>query len=236
MIFVKLILAHLLGDFVLQPDRWVHDKELRKLRSPFLYLHVGLHIALCYLILWDFKLWWVPLIVGGTHFFIDAAKLQFQKKSNQRAWFFGDQLLHIFVLVIVSAPFLSQNIWPVLFDQKMILLYTVLVFLTIPCSIIIKILLSTWVPPMSEVDGLETDSLISAGKYIGILERLMVFVFIALNHWEGVGFMIAAKSAFRFTDLQKAKQRKLTEYVLIGTLLSFGLAMATGILFEMMTK
>ena len=70
----------------------------------------------------------------------------------------------------------------------------------------------------------------NAGKYIGILERLLVFVFILVDHWEGVGFMIAAKSVFRFSDLAEAKQRKLTEYVLIGTLLSFGIAVLTGIL------
>jgi hypothetical protein len=45
--------------------------------------------------------------------------------------------------------------------------------------------------------------------------------------------MIAAKSVFRFSDLAKARQRKLTEYVLIGTLLSFGFAILTGILVKM---
>jgi len=53
-----------------------------------------------------------------------------------------------------------------------------------------------------------------------------------VNHWEGVGFMVAAKSVFRFSDLAQAKQRKLTEYVLIGTLLSFGMAVLTGILIK----
>jgi len=36
--------------------------------------------------------------------------------------------------------------------------------------------------------------------------------------------LIAAKSIFRFSDLSRSKDRKLTEYVLIGTLLSYGLA------------
>ena len=49
---------------------------------------------------------------------------------------------------------------------------------------------------------------------------------------EGVGFLIAAKSVFRFGDLSKAKDRKLTEYILIGTLLSFGLAILFGLCYE----
>ena len=32
-IFIKLLLAHLLGDFVLQPTTWVLDKEIKKHNS-----------------------------------------------------------------------------------------------------------------------------------------------------------------------------------------------------------
>lgn len=71
----------------------------------------------------------------------------------------------------------------------------------------------------------EEKSLKDAGKYIGMLERLLIFFFIVVGHWEGVGFLLAAKSIFRFGDLTRATDRKLTEYILIGTLLSFGFAM-----------
>ncbi|WP_310000206.1 MULTISPECIES: DUF3307 domain-containing protein [Chryseobacterium] len=33
MIFTQLILAHLLGDFILQPNSWVADREHRKLKK-----------------------------------------------------------------------------------------------------------------------------------------------------------------------------------------------------------
>jgi hypothetical protein len=36
--FVKLLLAHLLGDFLLQPTLWVLDKE-KKHKSKYLYIH-----------------------------------------------------------------------------------------------------------------------------------------------------------------------------------------------------
>lgn len=41
--------------------------------------------------------------------------------------------------------------------------------------------------------------------------------------------MLAAKSILRFDDLKESKDRKLTEYILIGTLLSFGSAVLIGI-------
>src|SRR5690554_4823840 len=75
-----------------------------------------------------------------------------------------------------------------------------------------------------------------AGKYIGVLERLFILGFVIGNFWEGIGFLLAAKSIFRFGDLNNAKERHLTEYVLIGTLLSFGAAILIGLLFNLGLK
>lgn len=230
MIFIPLILAHLLGDFLLQPNSWVADKERKKLGSIYLYLHVLIHMVLVMIVLWDFNLWWIAAIIGVTHFIIDGMKLLFQTSKTKRIWFFADQLLHVSVIVLVSVFYFPYFRWDDIFNPESLKLITAAVFLTVPSSIIIKTLISIWTPVTVDHSKLQTESLVNAGKYIGILERLLVFVFILVNHWEGVGFMIAAKSVFRFSDLAEAKQRKLTEYVLIGTLLSFGIAVLTGIL------
>lgn len=96
-------------------------------------------------------------------------------------------------------------------------------------AIIIKVFITQWSPESKK----ENDaSLAKAGRYIGILERLFVFIFVATNHWEAIGFLLAAKSVFRFGDLTSSKDRKLTEYILIGTLLSFGLAILIGVLYS----
>ena len=65
----------------------------------------------------------------------------------------------------------------------------------------------------------------NAGKLIGIVERLLSFAFILLGQYEAVGFIMAAKSLLRFAEGDKAK----SEYVLIGTLLSFSIAIFVGI-------
>ncbi|BAP31571.1 uncharacterized protein CHSO_2534 [Chryseobacterium sp. StRB126] len=231
MIFIKLILAHLLGDFILQPNSWVADKENYKLKSKFLYFHILIHTILSFIFLWDLQLWWVAVLVGVTHFIIDAAKLSFQTIKTKKRWFFIDQLLHILVIAGVSFYFSEFN-FSFLQNQEFLKILMAALFLTTPASIFIKLLLSSWTPAPDGPNSIQTESLSSAGKYIGILERLLVFTFIMVNHWEGVGFMVAAKSVFRFSDLAQAKQRKLTEYVLIGTLLSFGLAVLTGIIIK----
>ncbi|UOU97571.1 DUF3307 domain-containing protein [Chryseobacterium daecheongense] len=224
-------MAHLLGDFILQPNSWVADKENRKLKSKYLYFHVLIHTLLSFIFLWDIQLWWVALVVGISHYIIDALKLNFQNIKTKKRWFFIDQLLHVLVILGISFYYKEFNL-NFIEDQQFLKIFIAALFLTTPASVFIKILLSSWTPVSEELNKLQTESLTSAGKYIGILERLLVFTFILVNHWEGVGFMVAAKSVFRFSDLAQAKQRKLTEYVLIGTLLSFGLAVLTGILIK----
>lgn len=231
MIFTQLILVHILGDFILQPNSWVSDKENKKLNSKYLYLHVLLHTALTMAILWDLQSWWIAAIVGISHYIIDAAKLLFQNFKTKKKWFFIDQLLHTIVIAGISFGLKEFN-FDFIQNTHFLKILVAVVFLTTPTSIIIKTLLSAWSPVTEAHTALQTESLSSAGKYIGILERLLVFTFIMMNHWEGVGFMIAAKSVFRFSDLAQAKQRKLTEYVLIGTLLSFGIAILSGILIK----
>ena len=77
--------------------------------------------------------------------------------------------------------------------------------------------------PMNE------NTLLKAGKIIGSLERVISFTLIAFNQFAAVGFIIATKSILRFRDLDTAK----TEYVLIGSLLSFGIAILFGITYQL---
>jgi len=231
MILIKLILAHLIGDFFLQPTSWVKEKEIMKLRSPKLYLHVLIHVALLFLILWDLSKWPLILIIGISHFIIDALKLTLQNKKTKRLLFFLDQLLHVLVIIAVYWIFTAKDVvLDTLINDNTLLLLTCILFLTIPVSIIMKTIFLKWnISKFTEGN----ESLKDAGKYIGILERILVFVFVILDHWEAVGFLITAKSVFRFGDLKESKERKLTEYILIGTLISFGIAILVGILFKM---
>ncbi|WP_207425214.1 DUF3307 domain-containing protein [Pedobacter sp. SYSU D00535] len=227
-ILLKLLLAHIIGDFLLQPDTWVVEKESRKLRSPKFYLHILIHGALILLFLWDFAQWKVAFLLMVLHGVTDALKLSYQGTENKRGWFFADQLVHLASIV---------GVWYFYFEPGLTFHYLdtdhfwknalAVTFLTFPSSIVIKILIAKWTPtqlPTSTNIDAGVASLKSAGKYIGIMERLLVFLFASIDHWEAVGFLIAAKSVFRFGDLKEGADLKLTEYILVGTLLSFGIA------------
>lgn len=228
---IKLIIAHLIGDFFLQPSSWVKEKEVKKLKSAKLYLHVAIHIALIFLIFLSFGVWKVALLIGLIHFAIDALKLLFQTQKNARLLFFVDQVLHFTSIVAVWHLFYKGSLdISYLNETKTWILISGALFLTMPTSITMRVIIARWLPD-NQADS--PKSLQNAGKYIGILERVLIFVFILTNHFEAVGFLLAAKSIFRFGDLKEAHDLKLTEYVLIGTLLSFGIAIVTAMLAQM---
>ncbi|MDI5895135.1 DUF3307 domain-containing protein [Flavobacterium algoritolerans] len=225
-IFVKLLLAHLLGDFLLQPTSWVLDKENRKYKSIYLYIHTLLHFILAWILVSISDFVWFAVMLAVTHGGIDFLKLHFQKNKTKRNWFLIDQLLHLIVIMTITLFYTNKRIDFTAFDNQFWIIATGILLLTKPTSILIKNIISIWTPENKTSD----ESLSNAGNYIGILERLFVFYFVITAHFEAIGFLLAAKSIFRFGDLKEAKDRKLTEYVLIGTLLSFGIALLTGIL------
>ncbi|KQM66141.1 hypothetical protein ASE74_09655 [Pedobacter sp. Leaf216] len=228
---IKLIIAHLIGDFFLQPSTWVKDKESKKLKSTKLYLHVAIHVILIFLIFLSFGVWKVALLIGVIHLLIDALKSIFQTKKNARILFFIDQVLHFTSIVAVWHIFYKGSLdISFLNETRTWALISGAMFLTMPTSIIMKVIIDKWIPD-NQPDS--PKSLQNAGKYIGILERVLIFLFILTNHFEAVGFLLAAKSIFRFGDLKEAHDLKLTEYVLIGTLLSFGIAIVTAMLIQM---
>jgi hypothetical protein len=224
---LKLFIAHMLGDFVFQPDRWVEDKKVKHYKSRYFYYHLFVHLFFLWLLL-GFRWYYWPLVLisVGSHFFIDLGKLKLEKVVNHRWLFFVDQLLHlivIFLLAYFNEPF-ALNLEG-LFSVQLLVFIAALLLLTSVSSVIVKTLISGWA--LNEISSKE--SLPGAGKYIGMLERLFIFTFIVLNQWQAIGFLIAAKSIFRFSDISKARDRKLTEYMLVGTLMSFGLATLTGL-------
>ncbi|RKN81567.1 DUF3307 domain-containing protein [Ulvibacterium marinum] len=227
-LFIKLVLAHLIGDFLLQPNRWVIHKEVNKVTSKYLYVHVLVHFVVTMFLLWDFQYWKLVLAIVISHYFIDLAKLYTNPFFKLRSIpFFMDQALHILVLYICaySGNLIGQTIF--LLEKIDWALLTAIVFVSYPAAIIMGKLLEG----MSDRIELDHKSLPGAGKYIGIIERLFVLAFIILGRWEVIGLLITAKSVFRFNDLKDSNSRKLTEYILIGTLLSFGIAIVTGIIY-----
>lgn len=226
---LKLLLAHLLGDFVFQSKKWVDDKVAKKHKSKYLYIHLGVHAVLLLVFLnFQSNYFWAIGIILISHFSIDLLKIYLTKYVNHLYLFLADQFLHLLVLALVVGFYYPYRLsFEALFSSHHLLLIVALIFLSFVSAIIMKHVMSGF----KFEENLSDDSLKNAGKIIGILERLFVFGFIVLGQWQVIGFLLAAKSVFRFGDLSRAKDRKLTEYILIGTLISFGLAILVGLIY-----
>ena len=229
-LFLSLIFAHILADFVLQPSAWVIDKDKHSWRSSKLYLHALMHGAVSWALLaFALQYWLGVVLIMVSHFAIDLLKSQLQTQKNKFRMLLIDQILHVVVIVLICLMYEPQlkDLWP--FNQAQLLLVLIsFVVLTRVSSIVVKTIISGWnVMPKDE----GSHSLVNAGEFIGMLERLFVFAAVVSGHVEVIGFLLAAKSIFRFGDLRQARDRKLTEYIMIGTLSSFALAAFTGIVF-----
>lgn len=232
LISLQLLLAHVLVDFVLQPAKFIKQKQTYKAKAPFLYIHAFLAGLLTYLFLQQWESFFIPLLVMITHFLIDLWKLN-QKEDNLKI-FLLDQLFHLLILLFAWL-YLTDNFQTVipfllsLFESQnamvLVLGYLIAIF---PFGFIIGKATKSWqeeIEKDDKVNGLE-----KAGRYIGIFERILVLTFVITNHIAAIGFLIAAKSILRFSDKNQSNNRKQTEYVLIGTLMSFALTIILGFL------
>ena len=68
------------------------------------------------------------------------------------------------------------------------------------------------------------------GQMIGRLERLLIVLFVFANAPTAIGFLVTAKSILRFGEIKDRDAQKEAEYIIIGTLMSFGVALVVSYL------
>lgn len=231
---LSLVTAHLAADFVLRTKKVWQGK-----RAWLQFCAHGLtYGVIVYLVVGIWELWLPALILAFAHLLIDALlylRLDHFYKRGAIGSFLTDQLLHVSLLALILFVFyLPQQfvpLWVRLFPTTgyQTLLVVSAVILLVPFS---GELIAAALQPLQDqmhkrfkpntlrpVEGLK-----EGGKIIGYLERLLIFVFILSGQFAGVGFLVAAKSIFRFGELKDSENRKQAEYVIIGTFTSFLLA------------
>lgn len=227
-LLLKLLFAHILSDFVLQTNKVCKNKkEKGYTKYGFLTLHSCIHAAMAYLFATEWNNWIIPVSIFISHFVMDYIKSTYLEEKMKT--FLIDQAIHIGVIF---------TLWIILYNNNFILLERlinllnnnsfwciIMAYLLVlkPTSVFLTLFIKRWTPNDSDSEGLP-----DAGKWIGYFERTLILTFIFTKNLEGVGFMLAAKSIFRFGELNKAKEIRITEYVLIGTLASFTVAITIG--------
>lgn len=235
-LLLRLLVAHFIADFIFLPNDWVKERAERKINSKYLYLHTLIVFALTLLAAWSLSFLWAVLLITVSHYLIDMGKSYLEKDTP--AVFIIDQSLHVLIIfvcwIIYSSQYshLANDISYLFGDVKFWMYVIAYLIMTMPASVFISNFTSRWV---SDVNGLD-NSLKDAGKWIGIIERVLILTFIMLNQMEAIGFLIAAKSIFRFGELRNSGEQKKAEYILVGTLVSFSVAIIAGIILSAVTK
>lgn len=227
-ILVRLIFAHLLVDFVLQSDKIVKKKAEKK--CLYHLIHSFIQAVAAYVIVGCWHCWYILPVIFVTHFLIDYWKVY---RGNTLVSFVVDQFLHLVVIfllwmIITKDYLLIPNLleWLLQNDLFWIILIGYMIILK-PTSLILGLFTARW-----RVYDTVSQSLQNAGKWIGYLERVLIMTFILIGKIEMIGFLLAAKSIFRFGELNKSKDIKTTEYVLIGTFASFTIAILLGLVLK----
>ena len=230
-----LLLSHLVGDYLLQ-TAWLAKNK----RKSFwvLLLHVLIYSAATYVLVGVWTAWQVPLVMFGSHLLIDW--LRGRLKKDRFGFFLLDQALHLATLGLqlglVLLPVGKTSYWFMLAPEaaRNIAVYAcAFLLLTLAGGFLI----GYFVKPLQDQIKLHyqktgkpvVEGLANGGKIIGWLERLLIFVFVLTGQYAGIGFLVAAKSIFRFGELKESENRKEAEYIIIGTFASFLYAIAVSL-------
>jgi hypothetical protein len=219
--------AHLLADFNFQPQKWCDTKDRRIISKEHFY-HALVVFICSWTFSWMLSFWWAALLISFSHLVIDIAKSYLlQKRIYKKFLFFIDQILHVAVILLVVFLFLRNETVHFLFSIPTNIVF--IVFAIIACTKPSNVFIKNYMEASGIISRKKEDNtLLRAGRVIGSLERIISFSLILFGQFGAVGFIIAAKSILRFRDTDTAK----TEYVLIGSFLSFGIAILLGIAYN----
>lgn len=229
-LLVLQLIGHILADFLFQSDQDAKEKNGSGFKSKYLKWHILIIFSFSWIL--SFQLYFIiaSIFITLLHWIIDGLKKELQKVSALGKFtFFIDQLLHIAVIYLITYLFtVLFKINPILnigISTHYLIIITGYLLCAKPSNVFVKEIIKLFNISVAKTESSES-SLPNAGKLIGIIERWLVLTFILLNQYEPIGFLIAAKSILRFKDDDILK----TEYVVVGTMLSFGIAIAIGLL------
>jgi hypothetical protein len=231
-----ILTAYLLGTFVLQPQRIIE-------RGPpvwRLLLHAASVTSASYLLLGTFH-WRILLAILMTVAILGAIKVH--KPSDSAGSFLVNQCAHLVVLVGLAwyFPDAAKNGWWITSVKPDV---TKWYFASLSCAsgIILcvpagGVLIARTDQALHSWDSRKRYRRAGTGRSIHRLaERILVMLLVLMEQPNGIGFLIAAKSILRFGEIKDASQRKVAEYIIIGTFLSFGWALLVSVLTQKAIK
>lgn len=233
-----MLLGHIIGDFYFQTNKMAERCE-KSAKSVFCHsLVYGATILVVFLGCFTINAATISLCVyvSVAHFFIDILKFCVcdrlgREPQRKVSIFVLDQCVHFATLAILWSIFAAELTLNGFVTREVahlpaLPLAIILGSLSIlrPVSILI-VNTNYWCncnkeptsPPSQDTPAISNE-VWNAGKMIGYLERLIIFVLLLYGQFSTIAFVLTAKSVARFKEIEENKQ--MAEYYLIGTLLS----------------
>jgi hypothetical protein len=223
-------IAYLLAEYIVLTDSKSKEINNTGFRSKYLKWQILIVFGLSWLLSFQTSFFIGAIAVACSQWLI----LGFKKylTGNQKLVkyaFLTDQILRLFfialIVILFDKYYLIYSVIEIHLKTKYLLIFTGYLICMKPVNKIIKEVFDFYEINISD-NPAENIELPNAGKLIGLIERWLVLTFVLISQFEAVGFLIAAKSILRYSDHKTLK----TEYVLIGTMLSIGIAIAIGII------
>jgi hypothetical protein len=223
------LLAHFLADYTFQNDKKAMCKNQKGFKSTYLKWHILIVFITSWILSFQLKFVVASLLIAITHWLIDGLKPKLNKGKYS---FFIDQILHISIIIVIIYFYIQKIGFeePLLkIPIKYILLFLAFYLTEKPANILIREIFKLYKIKFNSA----INELLNAGKLIGIIERWLILFFVFLNQYEAIGFLIAAKSILRYNPNNDKENFNKTEYVLVGTMLSFFIAIFIGTIIKM---
>ena len=229
---IAMLLAHLVGDYILQWDALA----LAKSRS---FKGVFWHSVIVALVTWTFALpfsqsvWWTGILfISLTHFLIDVTQLWFKPSIAPLARYTLDQILHFTVigLALIWGGFVDVSgivswVTAVSHDKIMLLYLLGYAFITMPAWVFIKFL------AYGLVSGTAPNFPEGTNKYVGIIERMLITTFAVLGQFLLIPLATLPRLALEWPKF--AGEERTTVYI-VELLASIALATVIGVALSQM--
>ncbi len=248
-LYLLALIAHLIGDFLLQTEQMIAEKRAYKIRGFLKHSLVIILLTFFTTHYYGIKQSFIyALLIGLTHLAVDGVKVLLEdgKSSGTKLFFFlADQTLHLILLLTFTRffrtttidpavaafyqKFFRPGVIPVFADQNSFFPFDLEKALWVVCIYLAAIFGGTvlitrmleWLTNRPQEERVQR-----LGRAIGVMERLILITLVAADAISAMGFVLAAKSLARYKELN---DREFAEYYLVGTLASFSLALFAGL-------
>lgn len=214
---LAMLLAHLVGDYILQWDdlsRWKSER----LSGVLVHGLIILGVTLLFSYPFDPDFWPWAVFIAVTHTLIDAVELPIRRRLNRQGsgkaalfLFLADQAAHLTIIAValigsgyLVVPALGENLAAASNDNPLLTFLVAYAFLTMPAWILIKFL----VYPL--MNGSAPDfSRTFGGKYFSMLERGTIATLIIFGQFILIPLVAIPRLVFQWSQ---ASQEQTSDY------------------------